>query len=206
MQAREAKDFLVRQTEIQAAMDGVTLSDQEKKLMYFTEDEETEEEPEEDSEEGVDDEDYDYERKISGLLRGAYRRVKKENPEDRRLWDEAIRALSQGDHYLLVLWNGRTSQKLISKSFWKLLAVGLLVLVIAMVGFAVALQHADSMPPRPKAIGSLTPWIQRLLLALMIGSYLAFLLLPRFIGRIFLRVRNSNGKTSQETTAKRSDY
>jgi hypothetical protein len=37
MQIREAKDFLVAQTAEQAALEGVPLSDLEKRMMYFTE-------------------------------------------------------------------------------------------------------------------------------------------------------------------------
>src|SRR5713101_9480648 len=37
MRVREAKDFLVAQTAEQAALEGVPLSDLEKRMMYFTE-------------------------------------------------------------------------------------------------------------------------------------------------------------------------
>lgn len=37
MQVREAKDFLVQQTAEQASLEGVPLSDLEKRMMYFTE-------------------------------------------------------------------------------------------------------------------------------------------------------------------------
>jgi hypothetical protein len=37
MKVLEAKDFLVRQTAEQAALEGVPLSDLEKRMMYFTE-------------------------------------------------------------------------------------------------------------------------------------------------------------------------
>ena len=36
MQVREAKDFLVQQTAQQAQMEGVALSELEKRMMYFT--------------------------------------------------------------------------------------------------------------------------------------------------------------------------
>jgi hypothetical protein len=37
MRVREAEDFLVAQTAEQAALEGVPLSDLEKRMMYFTE-------------------------------------------------------------------------------------------------------------------------------------------------------------------------
>ncbi|MGB2900309.1 MAG: hypothetical protein WBB89_13655 [Candidatus Acidiferrum sp.] len=37
MKVREAKDFLVAQTAEQASLEGVPLSDLEKRMMYFTE-------------------------------------------------------------------------------------------------------------------------------------------------------------------------
>ena len=37
MQVREAKDFLVQQTAEQAQLEGVPLSELEKRMMYFTE-------------------------------------------------------------------------------------------------------------------------------------------------------------------------
>ncbi|HLZ13166.1 MAG TPA: hypothetical protein VKP58_11315 [Candidatus Acidoferrum sp.] len=46
-----------------------------------------------------------YEAKMAGLMKNAYRRLKKENPETSRHWDEAIKTLSKRDHYILVLWS-----------------------------------------------------------------------------------------------------
>jgi hypothetical protein len=45
----------------------------------------------------------EYEAKISRLLHHAYLRLKQENPERARNWDQAIRTLRKGDHYLLVM-------------------------------------------------------------------------------------------------------
>jgi hypothetical protein len=45
-----------------------------------------------------------YEAKMSKLLHRADARVKKENPETARIWNESIRILKKGDHYILVLW------------------------------------------------------------------------------------------------------
>lgn len=44
-QVSKAKDFLVEQTTIQAGLDGVPLSDLEKRMMYFTEGPDATEDP-----------------------------------------------------------------------------------------------------------------------------------------------------------------
>jgi hypothetical protein len=105
MQVREAKDFLVRETAEQARIEGVPLSELEKRMMYFVENEEMSEDPIALNEEFETEYDTDeYEAKIHGLLHRAYARVKKENPATARQWKEAIGELSKGDHYLPVLW------------------------------------------------------------------------------------------------------
>ncbi len=112
MKVREAKDFLVAQTAEQAALEGVPLSDLEKRMMYFTEGKDAPEDPT-----VLNDEfeaQYDatkYEKKISRLMRQAYKRLRKENSEKAVLWDRAIRAIRRGDHYILVLWGHPLSHK-----------------------------------------------------------------------------------------------
>ena len=106
MRAREAKEFLVQQTAEQASIEGVPLSDLEKRMMYFTETGYCPEDPV-----GLNEEferQYDtneYEAKISGLLKHAYKRVSEEDTEKRKTWDAAIKCLRRGDHYMLVMWD-----------------------------------------------------------------------------------------------------
>jgi hypothetical protein len=110
MQAREAKDFLVAQTAEQAAREGVPLSDLEKRMMYFTESGYVPEDPIKLNDEFEAEHDTaEYEAKISRLLHHAYKRLQKENDEARRRWDDAIKCLRRGDHYLLVMWDENTS-------------------------------------------------------------------------------------------------
>ena len=104
MQVREAKDFLVQQTAEQAAIEGVPLSDLEKRMMYFTECGYVPEDPIALNEEFEAQYDTDeYEAKIAKLLRHAYKRARKENTETKRRFDSAIKSLRRGDHYLLVM-------------------------------------------------------------------------------------------------------
>src|ERR1700687_4752073 len=105
MRVREAKDFLVQETAEQASLEGVPLSDLEKRMMYFTESGEVPEDPIKLNEEF--EAQYDtakYEAKIARLMRHAYARLRRDNGETRRTWDTAIKCLRRGDHYLLVLW------------------------------------------------------------------------------------------------------
>jgi hypothetical protein len=105
MNAKEAKDFLAQQTTEQAVLENVPLSDLEKRMMYFVENDPTScSDPVE-----LHDEfeaQYDtqqFEAKIGGLLRRAYGRLKKENPTKVRNWNDAVQTLCRGDHYLPVL-------------------------------------------------------------------------------------------------------
>jgi len=104
MRDLEAKDFLVGQTAEQAALENAPLSDLEKRMMYFTEACECPEDPL--ALNNAFEAAYDtaeYEAKISKLMHHAYQRIRKENPETAGRWKEAIKQLSKGDHYLLVL-------------------------------------------------------------------------------------------------------
>ncbi len=87
----------------QAQRDGVSLSDVERKILYFSETAWTLPDMAEVNEEF--DSSYDqggFERKIAGIVRNIQRAPmpgKGEEPS----WDKALRALRSEDHYLLVL-------------------------------------------------------------------------------------------------------
>ena len=110
MNVQEAKDFLVNQTAQQAAIDAVPLSDLEKRMMYFTESDPACDDPIAlNNEFEAQYKTEEYEPKIACLLKHASGRIKKENPEQKRLWDGAIRELRKGDHYILVMWDASSS-------------------------------------------------------------------------------------------------
>jgi hypothetical protein len=128
MQVREAKDFLVTQTAEQAALEGVPLSDLEKRMMYFTEGPDAVEDPvklNDEFEAQYDSE--EYESKIARLLHHAQARVKKEDPEKALLWNNAIRTLKKGDHYILVLWSLQSTDERPPYDSLKLLAAAILI-------------------------------------------------------------------------------
>jgi hypothetical protein len=131
MKAKQAKDFLVQQTAEQASRESVPLSETEKKMMYFTESDATScDNPVELNEEFEAQYDTaEYETKISRLLHHAYDRLKLEDPEGKRTWDQAIGTLRKGDHYFLVLWDIKPRSDHPTRDFFKLLGVGMLIAV-----------------------------------------------------------------------------
>jgi hypothetical protein len=105
MRVREAKDFLVEQAAEQAVIEGVSLSDLEKRMMYFTESEDAVEDTTRLNQEFEAEFDTDkYERKISALLHHAYKRIQ-DSTAIVRQWDQALSDLCKCDHYISVLWN-----------------------------------------------------------------------------------------------------
>jgi hypothetical protein len=127
MKIREAKNFLVQQTVEQAQQDNVPLSELEKRMMYFTEGKGALEDPALLNDEF--EKQYDtanYEKKISLLMRHAYARIKKEDPQKAFLWNSALDTLRTGDHYILVL-SGPVSTHSSSRNRRIYLASGLLI-------------------------------------------------------------------------------
>jgi len=105
-QAQQAKEFLISQIVEEAHKENASLSEIERKMLYFTETEETL--PEICQINDQFERDYDssaYEKKIAGLLRNAYNRYCKESPEGKNRWRRAIADLRGEDHYLLVMLN-----------------------------------------------------------------------------------------------------
>jgi hypothetical protein len=118
MNSRQAKDFLVQQASEGAALEGLPLSDVEKRMMYFTESDPSScENPV-----ALNDEfeaQYDtaeYEAKISGFLERAYGRL--QDPKAIELWDEAVSELRKGDHYLLVLLDEKPHASAFLRAAW----------------------------------------------------------------------------------------
>jgi hypothetical protein len=131
MNTKQAKDFLAQQTTEQAALEKVPLSPVEKRMMYFTESDSVScENPLELNDEFEAECDTgEYEVKIARLLRHAYDRLKVEDPERKRMWDQAVHELRKGDHYFLVLWDLKVPSERPRRDLFKLLGVGLLVAV-----------------------------------------------------------------------------
>lgn len=136
MNAKEAKDFLVQQTAEQAALERVSLSDLEKRMMYFVENDPTScANPLELNDEFEAQYDTtEYEGKIARLLHHAYRRLKADDPERTRTWDDALRTLYNGDHYLPVLWGvNRSGENLKRDPGSKVIRCGSITLMVFVV-------------------------------------------------------------------------
>jgi hypothetical protein len=143
MKTKQAKDFLVQETTEQAARENMPFSDIEKKMMYFTESDAAScDNPVELNDEFEAQYDTsEYEAKVSRLLHHAYNRLKAEDPERKRNWDQAIRTLRKGDHYFLVLWDLKLPSEHPTRDFFKHLGVGILVAVGIAIATILAVQY-----------------------------------------------------------------
>ena len=168
MNVREAKDFLVNQTAEQAALESVPLSDLEKRMMYFSESDDSCQNPialnEEFEAQYNSDE---YEAKLARLLRHAYSRTKKENPGQKRMWDEAIRELRKSDHYILAMWDTHGSAERPAhdqlKLFGAAIAVAAGVVLVSIFFHHLALRLPDEPVVR---------WVaRRLVFLVVVGAY-----------------------------------
>jgi hypothetical protein len=147
MRVREAKDFLVEQIRQQAAMENVQVSPVEIGMLYFTERGELSEEMHRLSEEF--DSSYnmaEYEKKISQLMKHAYTRIRKNDSAVKENWDQAIRVLRRGDHYVLVMWGGAHSS---------VQAVAAILISGVAVVFGLGWVSRNVRPPNPQVIWAL---------------------------------------------------
>jgi hypothetical protein len=182
MTVQEAKDFLVEQATQQASLDGVSLSDLEKRMMYFTESADATEDPLKLNDEFQAHYDTaEYEVKVSRLLHHAFFRVKKENPETARRWNEAVKALNKGDHYILVLLDQKLSGERPPYDNLKLLGTALLLILV--VGSLIALAeyynfHIITGPTGPTTHKTSAAWVSRLFIAAMAAVYIYSLVRP----------------------------
>jgi hypothetical protein len=184
MRVREAKDFLVQQTAEQAAFENVPLSGLEERMMYFTEAGECQEDPI--ALNDAFEAEYDtraYEKKISLLMAQAYRRIKRENPEKLRLWNDAFRVLSEGDHYILLFWRQNAFSK--SLRMWPTYLLG----ALAVISFGLVLHffffgnRRSGGPPVNKYIPSLSPLVQHTLQAIFLLGFL-FAVFPQLFSKL----------------------
>jgi hypothetical protein len=101
---REALDFIASRIADEAQRDGVSLSEVERKMLYFSETAWTLPDIWEVSDKfGRDYEQNVYEKKISRLIKTAVSRARKQHREEFEAWAEAIRRISNEDRFLLVM-------------------------------------------------------------------------------------------------------
>ncbi len=137
VRAQRAKEFLISQIVEEAQRENVPLSEVERKMLYFTETEETLPDIYEVSAQFDSECDRaEYEKKIARLLQNAIRRSRKESVEGERHWKHAFADLRKEDHYLLVM----VDQSLESDSDFWTVAMWLSVLVVCLL-VAISLWH-----------------------------------------------------------------
>ena len=104
MDSAAAKEFLISRVIKEAEADGVTLSEVERKMLYFTEVHPSLPDIYEVNEQFERDYDSDeYEAKISRLLKNARDRDRKQSAGGEQAWKDALNALRKEDHYILVM-------------------------------------------------------------------------------------------------------
>jgi hypothetical protein len=101
---REAKEFLISRIVAQAQREGVSLSEIERKMLYFSETGWTLPDMME-VDEAFDREydDAEYELKVGKLSDNFLAEVRSNDPDELNAWNEAVRTLREEDPYLLVL-------------------------------------------------------------------------------------------------------
>ena len=104
MDSAAAKQFFISKVIEEAGLERVPLSEVEKKMLYFTEQHPTLPNILEIAAEFERDYDGDeYEQKISALLKNARDRDKNGSPGQDQQWKDALDALKNEDHYILVM-------------------------------------------------------------------------------------------------------
>lgn len=160
-------DFLVAQVAQQASIEGIPFSDTEKRLLSFAEETSPSEEAElQDSDQGDIPDPSAFQSKVCALLKHGYARAKKENAEIFRLWREAIKELRRADHYFLLLWRNAPKVRPPHDRIKLSVTALSIVVVVGALGFAQG------------AYKTLPAWLQRSLIAAMIGTYIYAVALP----------------------------
>jgi hypothetical protein len=186
---RDAKEFLVSRIASEAELEGMPLSETERKELYFSESAWTLPDMERVNEEFERSYDQDdYERKIAALIRNARKRDGLTSPEDKKLWSEAIQFLRQEDHYILVMIRQAGISTRPPGDLVRLLATGFgLVGLVLCLALVLNYFHVDA----SKAAFGFYAWV------VVVGALALYMLLSvvlgrartdRFLGRIVEKV------------------
>ncbi len=165
--AKDAKEYLISKILAQANQDGISLSELERKMLYFSETGWTLQNMTSVSQEFDRTYDQDeYERKMRQVIR----RIDGQpaSGRDKSDWNEAVRCLRDEDHYLLVLIDGASSEPT-KMSRWetiRLIVAGVVVVAVFFPALAFLETHISN-PAIAKGIGE--------------GLFLALVLLVVFL-------------------------
>lgn len=104
LNARDAKEYLIDKIVQEATREGVSLSEIERKMLYFSETGWTLPDIVEVNEAfGREYSQPEYEEKIGRLARNTRQRMRKQDKQGLAAWDDAARVLEKEDHYLLAI-------------------------------------------------------------------------------------------------------
>ena len=126
----DAKKFLASKIVAEANLKTIPLSDGEQKLLLFSE--QDPESPTDIPEELLEGIDYEYQEKITRLLRAAYERDRI-NPQELEQYQDAMQTLKGSDHYILVMAEPALAERRVARDVLIYIAIGL-----AVVGAAIA--------------------------------------------------------------------
>ena len=115
----EAKRFFATKVIDQARVEGVVLSDAERRMLYWSEsDPEFQADPKLVAQLESEMSDESYEAKIAALLQKAFAADSAIDSRAREVWQQARSVLMQGDHYILIMIERAVGTKL--KRWWEI--------------------------------------------------------------------------------------
>ena len=186
---REAKQFAVQLILSEAEREGISLSEIERKMLYFSETGWTSPDMAETAQHFENECDSEqYETKIRALTKRLQRRLQLHDRQTLQLYSVALRMLGEGDHYLLVLTNVSTRRP--PHDALKLCITALVIVLIGGGIMALLPEHSAGLLAREK----LAFWVWSVaalavvlffLLSLTIGRQRINDLLATFISKIF---------------------
>ncbi len=110
---KQAKQFFAGRVIRQAESEGIPLSDAERHMLLWSEsDASFEPDPQLADALSSQMSDDEYESKISGLLRRAFRAEAAADPHTRKRWNDAFKVLERGDHYISIMIGQAVGRKL----------------------------------------------------------------------------------------------
>lgn len=188
---REAKEFVIRLVVSEAQREGVVLSELERKMLYFSENGSTIPGLVETAQRFESE--YDsaqYERKMAALIKNLQKRLKLDDPKTWKAWSHALKKLSAGDHYLLVLVQADMASQRPPHDFLKLCLTALLIVLVALGLMALLPEHATG--PFARERSAFVSWLIAviavsifLLLTLVLGRERANDLIASLVSKIF---------------------
>jgi len=178
--AREAKEFLVSEIVLEAQRENVVLSEVERKMLYFSEVDWTL--PDIATVSAEFDAEYDqdqYERKISKLIRAAYKHACKGNAQTYHKWWAGMRLLSREDHYLVVMI--RLAGLRPRHDQLKLFVTGLSIVAVTLGGMFLSIKYDVHLPRFAKRL-NLHASLREYVWAILVCVFVAYQLLRLTIG------------------------